>query len=327
MSLKNTFDKKVSKRSLGNKHSPGSYDYSGLAHWWAYNYGYKTTGGKRMTSDGNRIKSYTTVIGRMLDPAKNGLQPFVLLSSIRHSNTTATHVRAVLDAVSHMDYMFVRNPDPSSREDHISNLQLLLSSLEDLADDYHKKRKDSTRNTIVEKMIANKLNAEKYASYFKLKTTSEYKQIKKHPMPTDINFAELHEQSVKNRMRAKARADAKKARKLKEYRAEKASMAAASLKRWLNGEEVRVDGHYLEKVYMRISGDRIETTGRAALSLEEAIKAYLSFKKGTLKENMSIGPYSFGGIDEDMNAHVGCHVIPLKDIEAMIDEVIAGGAS
>jgi len=327
MSSRNTFDKKVGKRSSGNKYSPGSYDYSGLAHWWAYNYGYKHTGGGRMTSDGNKIKSYTTVIGRMLDPAKKGLQPFVLLSSERYSNTTATHMRAVLDAVSHMDYMFISNPDPRSREDHILNLQSLLSSLEYLAEDYHKKRKDSTRNAIVEKIMVNKLNAEKYASYFKLKRSSEYKQIKKYPLPTDANFTEFHEQSVKSKMRAKARADARRARRLKKDRAEKSLIEEANLKRWLNGENVRVNGDYLEKVYMRISGDMIETTSRVTVGLNEVTKAYLRFKKGTLKEGMKIGSYTYGGIDEDNNAHIGCHVIPLEDIDAIIGVVIAERAA
>ncbi len=323
MSYINTFDKKVGKRSDDYRHDPGSYDYFGLAHWWAYNYGYKTTAGDRMKADGNRIKSYTTVIGRMFDPAEKGEQPFVLLSSGRYSNTTVTHMSAIRRAVSHMNYMFISNPDPFYKEDHIANLRALLSALEHLAEEYPKKRKESTRLDVIRSMISNKRNAEKYASYFKLRNSSEYKQIGKFPMPTDENFAELIEQSTKDKMAAEARAKAKKARALKKENKEKADKVQAKLKAWLNGDNVYVNSHYLEKVYLRIKDGIIETTENAHIGMMDAMKAYLRFKKGTLKEGMHIGPYTYGGIDNGKNAHVGCHIIPLKDIDLMVGAIIA----
>jgi flagellin-specific chaperone FliS len=323
MSLPNSFDREVGKRKNLYRHDPGSYDYSGLAHWWAYNYGYKTTGQGRMTADGNRIKSYSTVIGRMFDPVKKGAQPFVLLASGRYSNTTATHMSAIHSAVSHMDYMFIADPDPFGRDDHISNLRVILSSLEHLASEYPKKRKDTTREAVLSGMVNNKKNAEKYASYFKVKNTSEYKQIKKFPMPTDENFEELFEQTIKDKMAAAARLKAKKARARKKENEKNAAIAKGRLERWLKGEDVYVDSRYLEKVYLRIKNNLIETTESAHIGLIDAVKAYIRLKKGTLKEGMHIGPYVYGGIDEMKNIHVGCHVIPLEDVDIMIGTVIA----
>lgn len=313
----------VSKRENSYRHLPGAYDYDGLAHWWAYNYGYKSTAGGRMSAAGNQVKSYSTVIATMFDPPPKQSTPFVLIAEGQHSSTTATHKRAVENAVLHMNYIFVSNPDPYLVEDHESNMASILASLAHLGEEYPKKRIDSTRNEVARRMTEYKVTAEKYASYFKLKNRSGYKQIMKFPMPGSDNFIELLEESNKSRMQAKAKAKAKKARKLAQLKAKEAEKAKLNLAKWLAGENVQIMSTYLDKTYMRIKKNKIETTNHASIGLIEAVKSYLRLKKGTLKEGMHIGPYVFGGIDTDDNAHIGCHTVPLADIDELIGIVVA----
>ena len=326
-------DKKVRKRKSENPRSPGSYDYLGLAHWWVYNNGHASTafdrrgGVYRMSAEGTRIKSYSTVIGRMFDPVKKGGQPLILLTSNNYSPTTQTHMGAILSAASHMDYLYIANPDPCYMDDHQSNLNVLLSNLDHLAEEYPKKRRDSTRKAVANAMAENVSVANRYASYFKLKKTSPYKQIVKFPMPDDVDFESKIEQSVKDRMMAEQRARSKKVRDLEKQKKKEYEKAQSQLALWLKGEEVYVNRGYLDKVYLRIVDNTIETTENASIGMGDAIRAYIRFSKGKLNKGMHIGAYTYGGIDEDKNAHIGCHTIPLADIDKMVATVIAERAA
>jgi len=151
-----------------------------------------------MTADGNRIKSYNAVIGRMFDPVKKGGQPFVLITSNSYSNTTSGHISHLRGAVQHMDCIYISNPNPYGKEDHVSNLREILSSIEYSAREYPKKRKESTREAVAFQMARAKSITEKYGDYFKLRNLKEYKEIMKFPMPTDENFEELLEQTIQD---------------------------------------------------------------------------------------------------------------------------------
>ncbi len=322
---KEDHDCKVSKRSSDFRHSPGSYDYSGLAHWWAYNHGHRSTAGGRMSCSGTRIYSYTTVVARMFDPPKGRSEPLVLVSNERHSNTTQKHIGAILNAVRHMNVLYVDDVDPYRKQDHLHNLRSILNSQITLGASYKSKRADTTRQAVVDGMISNKKKAEMYATYFKLRNTSEYKQIMKIPIPGDPNFDEELEEYNKKKMAAEARAKAKKAKQLAKEKKEQFERAQENLKKWLSGENVYVDYGMLDKVYLRVKGDMIETTERAKIPLKEAVIAFKRFKKGKLREGMHVGPYAYSGIDSDGNAHIGCHVVPLQSIEDLMKDI--GGQS
>ncbi len=318
------FQKKVGKRSSGYRHPPGSYDYSGLAHWWVYNYGVRSTGSGRMTADGNQISSYSTVIATLFDPNRtvfNNGNNLILISNYNYSVTTAKHLSKIKEASYHLNVLYVGNPDPGGRTDHISNMRNYLFNLEELAESYLKRRADSTRERDAKSMGTLRFSAIKYGEYFKLKNIKEYNQIIKFPMPDNDNFEEKVISSAKDRMISGAKEKKRKANKAKKANEDMAKKEGEKLILWLRGEKVYVSDKYLDKIYMRVMGDYIETTGGAKIRLKDAGKAYARFTVGKLSVGMHIGEYTFGGIDEDNNAHIGCHTLPLSDIAKLLDGV------
>ena len=324
MSSRNTYDAKVSKRSSNFRHEPGKYDYNGIAHWWAYNYGSMSTAGDRMSTSGNRIYSYGTVIARMFDPPAGQSSPLVLITKQHYSTTTSKHVGAVRSAVSHMNYILVSDPDPYGKTSHIANLAAMLNHLEDLGESYQRKRLSHTKHAVFYKMRDIKSGALLYGEYFKLRNTKEYKRILKYILPGEQGFEEFVRVLPEERRKREAKDNAAKIRAARKAHKADYDKAQERLKLWLNGDDTRPPNpSYLDEVYLRVKGGVIETTEGAIISVSSATKAYLTHKRGHLTKGMHVGPYTFDGIDENNNAHIGCHTISMDKINAAVEVILA----
>jgi hypothetical protein len=319
-----TFDKKVSKRKAEGVLSPGSYDYSGLAHWWAYNFGYKQTGGEvdgvpRMSIKGNWVYSFGTVIARMFDPPKGSSLPLVLIRQEDISATTSRHKEAVYSAVHHMSVIYVQNPDPYLKVEHRANLSAMLSDIYIKADLYSraKSRKDEYLQAISSRIEDAKL----YAEVFKLTSSKEFKSIVVFEESASSDLDALVKKSKKEMELAKKRRERERAAKLAKKEAEKAERAKEELELWLNFErEYFHGGQYIPDVRLRVGNGIIETTQGASIPFREAKIAMKRFDAGKLSDGMHIGPYIFKGVDEDGYAHIGCHAIKMEEIREALSK-------
>ena len=85
--------------------------------------------------------------------------------------------------------------------------------------------------------------------------------------------------------------------------------------KWLSGEAETYPAAYGEPVKLRVKGDRIETSGRAEISVKMALKFWETLKAGESVEGFNFGPYQAQGIDEGGILRVGCHRIPRAELE------------
>jgi len=306
----------ISKRS--NKYlSVGAYDYDGLAHWWAYNYGHKSTASDRMSTSGNLVYSYQTVVAKMFPPKEAGSPPMVLIAGGSWSPTTSKHINCISSSVSHMNRMRVSECNPGGKSDHKDNLVDLFRSALDASKSYPRARVEHSKEGHLRRFHDAIRTASSYAEYFKLKNTKEYKAIMQLPDPSGAESKEELQQILDKIEKSKKAAKAKKLRDMRKQDIENAEKADRDLKEWLSGANNMPNQRYLDGVYIRIKGAVIETTAHASISLKSCISAFRKYEKGTLKIGDDISGFDFRGIDDGI-AKVGCHDVPMKRIELLL---------
>lgn len=302
----------------------GSYDYDGLAHWFAYNSGRRSTANDRMSCANEVCYSYNTAIARMYNNRdKSVYLPVVLVSDKRWSNTTKKHIDAVLSAVSHMAVVMVKEVSPYSKSAHEENLKYFLEKLIAITERYLKSRRENTREDRLVEYLSTMRMAHVYAYQFRLKSNVIYKDILslgETPSGKVLSDIEVIERRVENRRKRKINKLAEERIKENKKRAEKAN---SDLEKWLSGEEDRIPNmDYIEDPFirLRIKGAVIETTNHASISLKSAIAAFKKYKEGTLKRGDEISGFIFDGISDGI-AKVGCHNIKLEVVEKLFNGV------
>jgi len=306
----------INKRKNDNL-SVGQYDYDGLAHYWVYNYDYKSTAGDRMSISGNIVYSYRTVVAKMFQPRTVTSTPFVLISTSQWGPTTSKQLNCIESSVSHMEYMRVDTPNPSNKADHERNLEIMFNTAMEAIGKYQRARSDWSKNSWLRKFYEMLDNTTIYGEYFKLKNTKWYKRTLTLPDPSGEHSAEQL-QEIKDKMEKSERAE--KAKRLREVRKKDkklADQADADLKEWLHGAQKMPNSRYLDKVYLRVNGAVVETTEHASISLKSCIEAYRSHKAGKLKGGDDISGFTFKGIIDGI-AHIGCHRVPMSEIERLL---------
>jgi hypothetical protein len=93
------------------------------------------------------------------------------------------------------------------------------------------------------------------------------------------------------------------------------------LEQWLAGGSIHC---YFEVTRLRVNykADTIETTKGAEVPVIEAKKLYRAMKAGLNIIGQRVGHFEVRSIDET-NLTVGCHVIPLSEIERIAPAVMA----
>jgi len=316
-------DAKVSKRG-DSMSDPRGHSYESLAHAWAYDFIYAIAGGEyngvpRMKAHGNWMYSYDTVIARMFDPPEGSREPLILITTQSYSNTTQRHLIAVDRATSHMNQLFVNDPDAQTKSQRRSNLSDILNEIYELSDKWTRSRKYKDD---IAKNIHNLSNtARLYAKYFGLSSSKEAKEISRFLDASSLDLSSVAIESAEEIRKAKKRREKDKARALAKKNAEKYAQAQEELGMWLNFErEYFHMDRYIPDVKLRVRNGVIDTSSGATLSFREAKIAYNRWKKGKLSKGMHIGPYSFGGVDGDEMVHVGCHTIRLDEIERVLEQ-------
>ncbi len=309
--------KKNINHRVGKELTVGSYDYDGLAHYWAYNYGYKSTGGSRMSTSGNLLYSYSAVVATMHPPIRAGATPFVLININKWTPTTARHLDCVESAVSHMDHMRVDDANPDGKSDHDRNLKVMFDTAMTASEKYARARSEWSINSHLRTYYTMVSNAKMYAQYFKMRNNKYYKRLLELPDPSGEHSVE-ELKLIKDKMdKAEKAEEAKRIRDIRKQDKENTDRADADLQEWLKGAKKMPNSHYLSQVYIRVKGAVVETTESASISLKSCVVAFLKHKDGKLKQGDDISGFTFGGVHEGI-AHIGCHHVPMKEIERLL---------
>lgn len=306
----------INKRSNDNL-SVGSYDYDGLAHYWAYNYGRKSTAGDRMSVSGNSVYSYSTVIATMHPPISGGRPPFVLINTSDWGPTTSKHLNCVESSVSHMDHMRVDNANPRGKADHEHNLEVFFDTAMTASEKYARARSEWSINNHLRTYYRMIDNAKMYASYFKLRNNKFYKRLMELPDPSGEHSVEALKELKDKMEKAEQAANSKRLREIRKRDKELADKADTELQEWLKGANKVPNSRYLKQVYIRVKGAVVQTTEHASISLKACIAAYTKYNAGTLKQGDDISGFTFGGVQNGI-AGIGCHRVPMTEIERLL---------
>jgi len=217
----------------------------------------------------------------------------VFMTTHTYSNTTAKHICEVRYAINHKTVFNVPVVCICGSYDHKENVVAYLNTIEKLINKQKNARKyDYTRE------IAGQLRELKgYVSLFKLSflLTKPEKELLK---VTDVK--ELFEGYNFTELREKRR----KAETAKQREAKKKALYS-----WLGYKLPYKEN----KIYLRISGENIETSRSASVPIREAEILYKRIKAGKDVKGFKIGYYTVIGINGVLK--IGCHEIDREEIE------------
>jgi len=297
----------------------GSYDYSGLAHWWIYNYGFRSTAGGRMSVTGNYVSSYNTPIAVMMEPMKKKHGPAVFITDIDYSNTTKKHKWAVESAASHLPVMHVIeldfHDDDWPLSTHCKNIEWFKKKYNKYALKALRARKNSSFTRWKRLAEDTLLESAYYFKYFKLgrhKECRRFKSFFKKEMGTSITEAskefieKIKSQFPEDRYLAASTSSKKKREHNKKY-----------LQKWLNGEDVKLYTDVMEEKRVRYRNGKIEATSGLYVKADTAVMAYNAIGLGKIKPGANIGGYVYGGFSS-RKLKIGCHSLPLDDVRKAV---------
>ena len=320
-----------------------------VAHFWA-NQSQSEGKAYSMLFEGDTVYSYGKhwELGKLVTD-KNG-KTVALLNAETCSPSTGKHAYKVRRAVSHLPTFLVKPENrghafgsrtASINTNHLENVKVFISSIDTLKDGLKRGRTGLEWKIRSIKESASELL--EYADRFKVPISKLTKEEKKKfllfkgnkAFPFTHGDLELinkykarealgkeREQQVKNgsgplfeayQKGIEAR-EKQKANKLHE----EALKIDAQREAWLKGEPVYYPSvGYHEPHKLRVKGDRIETTGRAEISLSMAEKFWKRFKIGSDISGFDFGPYQAREERAVENGLliVGCHRIPVTELQ------------
>jgi hypothetical protein len=260
-------------------------DLSQIAHIWANKL---QNNAKNSSSNfffsGKTIYSY----GHHFAIAKhveneNGVKA-ILFTEQSYSHTTSKHISIVRQAASHINRIYCYSPDYT----HQDNFNSWLKKVEIIAANLTKAKKPEIYlNQIAE--ISTKVNT--YSSFFSI------------AIPEELKIA----LSIQNKDEYFAFTAKKEALKIAEEKKQKRLLAAKhkkELAKWLKGKTNRLytrDG--LD--YLRVNGEKIETSQGIDLSIEYGISVYNKLKQDLLKEGDKVLQYEVRKVNGVVS--IGCH--------------------
>ena len=258
----------------------------------------------------------------------------VLITTRGYSVTTSRHIHEVRGAVSHLDTIDVRDVEAGMPDAIAGNVAELLESLRTEL----KTIATTKKFDIVQSRVANHwANITAYLKVSKFKPawfgqminysgvkeiTSFYRQavkangsLKLLGVPDEtVNKAKLRQANHAVMMAGKDERD--RAREA-ERRRVLAIETAGDLEKWKNGEQINRSWWHLEKVFLRVKGEEIETTKGASIPLTVARKLWARLNQNHPDiDGMSLGHYTVNSFD-GATLTAGCHKIELVEIQRL----------
>lgn len=284
-----------------------------VAHVWAQrSQPTGRTATRNVSFEGDNFYSYAARIARFVE-AKDG-QPVVLLSTRKWSTTTSAHQSMVAGATRQYTQFLVPALDVSA-DDHHANLVDLKKRYD--AEIARLKRKAERPAQDWQWHDLDRLHTQlhDYQVCFGVAIVHDdyddvIAEVHKHWDAKDVRLADP--KVAARRERERERRAAAEAEKERLRRAELSVQIGA----WKAGVDVRLP--WTGEVYLRVKGERLETSQGAQVPLRDAIRIFRAVKaqRGRAWQgSMSVGHFHVTEIMEDGSFRAGCHFIRWDEIE------------
>lgn len=254
--------------------------------------------------DGPRIYSY----GYHFEMARFIDNDTVLITIERYSVSTARHLSLVRGAVAHKQVFEV-----PSFTDHLKNVRHYIEHARGHFDKAKRARTSTTYLLGVARRTVSILRD--YLEKFPTPIPASHTDLWASLEAGSYLDGEVQKQLLaKEREARKAEVESKRLAREAREREEQ-----ARLEKWIAGE----GGGYFSAMRLRVKGNEVETTYGAKVPIIEARKLYRAMKAGLNVAGQHIGHYTVTRLDtEEMELVVGCHKIPLAEIERIAPQVM-----
>jgi len=241
--------------------------------------------------------------------SREGKPDVVLFTSYSYSNTTAKHKNHVSSAIFQPCFTV---PDVTGNN-HAENISYYLDRINEARERALRAR--SHADFLRDSAITYAEEVQAYVKYFvpilPADIALKYQNIMKLHKTGDL-FSKEENAAIQNRINAAREA------KLKETKRRNAA-ALIEVGRWQSGEIDSLPwGNRPQFDYLRINGDKVETTRGADVPLEAGRIAAALLKAGRLAVGQKIGQYRVSEVKKD-HVVIGCHKIENKEIERVFN--------
>jgi len=277
-----------------------------IAHIWANDLNYSGQQ-SNLFYQGQTIYSY----GYHFPIATHIACNTVLMTTRGYSNSTAKHIRLVLNAISHKNIIWCNNPKGS----HAENIDAFLREIKNESANLVNARKPEKYLLIIEQ-IKNKLN--KYLEHFELKLTAQ--QIKLISINSKGSYLEL----IKKEKEQQAKADKKiisLGKKL--YPVYVSNFRNGTKQDFTSAEQKAIDKYYHSigaPVIFKIKDKEIESSKGVKIPVDVAKRYIDKFYNQEIKIDDRILNFKVIKLAKDFIA-VGCHNIFKNEIDYLYKNI------
>lgn len=226
---------------------------------------------------------------------KNG-ETVVLFNSAGYSSSTAKHKSIVRRAISHYKVYTVPHLDGFTSDQHEKN----VAHFEEEANDLIKKavRARTSTEWLLNSAIQSLMDMKHYASLF------------------DVTLTEP-QQALINQMEEGTLLSPETREKLRQKEAERKRIALEvnkhKIEEWINGERNTFPSS-VEKIFLRRSGDNVQTSHGVTVTALEARLLYRKLKSNAPVKGATISHFKVVGFNGKVLT-IGCHKILMTEIE------------
>lgn len=226
----------------------------------------------------------------------------VLIATKSYSVTTAKHQVEVRYATNHKNRLYIYDVDRADE-----SIQAAQSTVNQLL----------KKASVAVSKQADYLNAAKHL----VETTTN--TIKAAKMPHDKKALNALKRSVEKIELTKIKVVVKKenAEKLAAKKArqiEEAKYTQEKLNEWLNN--TRDYAPRVDRVFLRIKNDEVQTSKGARVPLTEAKTIYSMIKRGKAIHGLTIGNYTITSLNDGI-LKIGCHAIEMTEADRVLENL------
>ncbi len=253
--------------------------------------------------DGPRIYSY----GRHFEAARFVDIETVLVNADNYSVSTARHLSLIRQAVRHKQVFTVPTMD-----DHRVNVVYLIDQAQAHFDKAKRARKRAEWEIGYGRETVESTRA--YITKFRVQVPDSHVEVWQ-ALHTDTYLTIEVQATLLAKARAAQAAEREEQKRRREVEAQR---QAEQLAKWVAGDAAW--GRFSE-MRLRVKDEHVETTHGARVPVIEARKLYRALKAGVDVTGQQVGYYRVTCVTES-ELVVGCHRIPLSEVERIASEVM-----
>lgn len=284
------------------------YKTKELAHVWVYDRAKLGTGRNPQGNfyfSGAVLYSYRDnyPIAKIYDNGLDGDSRAVTINADNYSNTTARHISMARQSTGHMEQFTVPYVLADSLHEHERNLQWYGEQISKTESKLVRSRSNASWHARQLSKLVNEANG--YRRFF---------GVEWPPFLLDDS------ETMKERVKASSLAERR--RKAQEQR-DIAVRNQEAIDGWLAGDKYAQVPYGLDRVYLRVVGDNVETSKGAVFPIDHALKGLQLVRAVKARgeayhrngHTLHLGIYAIDSIDTDGNVKAGCHYVTYSEIE------------